>query len=395
MRKNSISIIGGIFCAGVIFLASCTKMDHHYKDYIIERTYIGKPDSIWVQPGDKRVQIGLITPQDAEARDLIVRWNNTDSLVFPIDHDVERQSVIIDNLEERDYVFNAYTTDRKGLRSLPMELSTTVAGDVFRSTIQDRTLSHSVVFPDSIALLWNAMSSETLFGVEVEFTDNAGAKQQVFSRSSTLVSTFQDADPNEPISVRTVFRAHPNAFEYFYTDPVNVDLIATKRNSLTLVSSGYTNAEFIDFNFVRVFLESDVPRPLGGDIDMCYTLGAGSRSNLFTIDGTGFAAFAETWQVAMNFWPVRNVARLKLNRGAAAVELYNELDEMDRTQMVAAYDNSTVTGLNRVSGLLVNDVILLYSSDRDLYVAIKVVSVPPATSGVYGTLGIEFKISRP
>ncbi|GGH08980.1 hypothetical protein GCM10011418_06730 [Sphingobacterium alkalisoli] len=370
-------------------------MDHFYEDYIIERTYIGKPDSIWVQPGDQRVQIGMLTPKDAEARDLIIRWNSTDSMVFPIDHDVESQSVIIDNLEERDYVFNAYTIDRKGHRSLPMELSTTVAGPAYRTTITHRELDYSIIFRDSVALVWKAMSSETLFGVEIDFTDKAGVQQKTLVSSSTFASVVRDADPNESISVRTVFRAHPNAFEYFYTDPVEVDLVATKRNTLTLVSSAYTNAEYIDFHWVRVFLEADVPRPTGTDIDMCYTLGSGSRSNLFTMDGTGFGVFASAWQSAISFWPVRNVARLKLNRGTAAVELYNELDEMDRTQMVAAYENSAATGLNRVSGLLVDDVILLHSSDRDLYVAIKVVSVPPATAGVYGTLGIEFKISRP
>lgn len=395
MRQHIISIIGSVFCAGMLLLASCTKEDHYYKDYVIQRTYIGKPDSIWIQPGDQRVQIGMLTPKDAEARDLVIHWNNTDSVVLPIDHDAETQAVIIGGLEERSYVFNAYTIDRKGNRSLPMELSTTVYGDAYRGSIRDRNLSHSVVFPDSIALVWNAAQLETLFGVEIEFTDKDGEKQQVFSRASTLVSVFHDADADEPISVRSVYRPHVNAFEYFYTDPVEVDLAATKRSSLTFSSNGYLDAVYVDFKLVRTFLESEVPVPMAADIDMCYALGAGSRGNLFAMDGDGFGAFAANWQALINSWAVQNVGRLKLNRGAAALALYDELDETDRSQMVAAYEDSESVPSTRLSSLRVDDVIFLHSVDRDLYIAIKVTGTPPAENGALGNFVIDFKVSRP
>lgn len=395
MKRKMNLIMSSIVFVGVFLFISCTKMDHYYKDYIIERAYVGKPDSIWIQSGDKRVKISLVAPKDREAKDLVVRWGaGMDSIIVPIDHDLERQSFLIEGLEEGSYIFNAYTRDGKGKRSLPIELSSQVFGASFRNTIQDRVLSHSVVFPDSVALLWNAMNSETLYGVEIGFTDKKGVKQTVFSRSTSLVSIFQNADPNKQVTVRTAFRPHQNAFEYFYTNPVDINLITSKRNSLLLVSSEYKNAEYIDFNLVRIFQEAAVPKPVGADVDMAYTLGSGSRSNLFTMDGVGFTAFSADWQNIISQWPVKNAARLKLNRGASALTLYNGLDETNRNQMVAAYDNSTATAQDRVSALLVNDVILLRSTDRGLYVAIKVVSVPPATSGVYGTLGLEFKVSR-
>lgn len=396
MRKRIHAIYSAIFCIGILFFSSCTKMDHFYKDLIVERVYIGKPDSIWVQSGENRVKINFVPPRDAEVKDLIVRWDGgRDSVVVPMNYGSDYQSFIIDNLEERDYMFDAYTTDRKGKRSLPLEMSTPVFGAHFRSTIEKRPFSHSVVFPDSIALLWENMASETLYGVEIDFTDKNGQKQKTFSRSSSAVSVFLDADPNKPVAVKTVFRAHPNAFEYFYTEPVNIDLVATKRNKLTLVSSAYQNAEYIDFKYVRAFLQAEVPRPVGSDVDMAYTLGGSSKSNLFTMDGAGFSAFNADWQLAINQWPVRNSARLKLNRGAAALALYDGLDEMNRSQMVAAYDNSAVAAQDRVFNLLVGDVILLKSTTRNIYVAMKVLAVPPATANTYGKLEMELKISRP
>jgi|GEM_PF-3007680 len=396
MRKNIVSIISGIFCVWAIFLTSCTKMDHYYKDYVIERTYVGKPDSIWVQPGDQRVRIGILTPKDAEAKDLVISWG-TDSMVVPIDHNVERQFILVEDLEERDYVFNAYTIDRKGNRSLPIELSTTVYGDAFRNTMRERNLSYSVVFPDSIAIIWTeaTLLPEALLGNEIEFTDNAGVKQNIFVPRTQMITMLHDADPDKAITLKSAYRPHANAFEYFYTETIDLDLVATKRNSLTFSSASYTDAVYVDFKLVRGFLEVNVPTPLGADIDMCYALGAGSRGNLFTIDGTGFSAFAAAWQNAINAWPVRNVAKLKLDRTAGAVALYDGLDEMDREQMATAYNNSTGTPSNRLSSLAVNDIIFLHSEDRDLYVAIKVTGTPPNVSGALGDFTIEFKVSRP
>lgn len=394
MKRNIVSIMGWTLCSWVLLFAACTKMDYYYKDYIIERNYVGKPDSIWIHPGDQRVQIGMLTPKDAEAKEWIIRWDTKDSLVVPIDREVPEQTVIIDKLEERDYVFNAYTSDQKGKRSLPMELSCPVYGPAFRGTIQNRVLSHSVVFPDSVALVWNPMVSNTLYGVEIRYTDKAGVEQTTSMSSGSLVNIVKDVDLTVPVSVRTMFRPHVNAFDYFYTAPQTVDIATTGRHSLILVSDAYQNAEYIDFKFARVFLEADVPKPLGPDIDMAYTLGGSSRSNLFTMAGEGFKAFADNWQAAINFWRIRNAGSLKLDRTAGALATYNGLDEMNRTQMVAAYENSTANPLDRISSLRVNDVIYLHSKDRDIYVAMKVTGVPPAVSGAYGTFSFDFKVSR-
>lgn len=395
MRKDIISIVGGVFCAGVIFLASCTKQDHFYKEFMVERTYIGKPDSIWIQPGEYRMQVGWLTPQDSEAKDLIIRWSNSDSLVIPIDHDQETQSIIIPNLEERDYVFNAYTIDGKGNRSLNMELNAPVFGDEYRNTLVERALSHSVIFPtDSIGFVFGGTGQlQTLYGTEVEYTDNEGVKQKVIMRATSTIGVIYDVDPNQEITVRTAYRPHPNAFEYFYfeSEPVEVDLVETKRNTLTFGSTGYLDGIYVDFNFVRGFLIADIPRPTGKDIDMAYALGSGSRGNLFTIDGNGFSAFAAAWQSQIAQWPIRNAARMK--RSTLAV--YDALDENNRDQMIAAYESETSAVADRLSNMALDQVVLLHSEDRDLYIAMKVIRTPPAVSGALGDFTIEFKISRP
>ena len=383
-----------VFCICLIVFTSCTKMDHFYKDYIIERDYVGKPDSSWVKPGEKRVQIGILTPRDPRAKDLVIKWGDSDSAVYPINYAVNSQLFVVENLLEQDYVFSLYTKDQTGLRSLPTELSCPVYGDNFRLTMKERELSHAVIFPDSVALLWKSLAVDYLFGTEVQYVDKTGGIKKFMVTPSTSISILKDMDPTKAISLKTAYMPHEKSFEYMYTSAVNVNPISAQRRSFTLVSSTYTDAEYIDFKYARYFLESGVPSPYGRDIDLCYTLGAGSRSNLITIDGTGFGAFAAAWQNNINVWSVRNVARMKVLKGADAVAMYEGLDEMNRDQMAAAYTNAVGAESIRVYPLALNDIILLNSSDRKLYVAMKVTGIPPSTSGVYGTLSFDFKVSR-
>ena len=378
----------------MLFMMSCTKMDHYYKDYIIERKYVGKPDSVWVETGDNKVRIGIRTPKDAEAKQIIVKWDG-DSAKFAINHNIAQQYFVIDNVSEGSHVFNINTSDDKGLYSVPMELSTTVYGELFKSTLNARELSHSIKFTDSVRLIWKNMASEIVEGTEVAYTSKSGEATKVLTDFSNTVDMIKDVDLTKPITYRTAYKPSENSYEYFYTAEEVLDLEATKKNKLTLVSSAYTNAEFIDFNNVQVYLEAEVNDALKKTIDLCYTLGSGSRSNFMTINGTGFGAFAAAWQTNIDLWSTRNAGLMKLDRSTDRLTKYENLDELDRNSMVNAYNNAMPAALNRVSALLVDDIIYLNSSTRGIYVAMKVLAVPPPTAGAYGPIEVEFKVSRP
>lgn len=371
-------------------------MDHYYKDYIIERVYVGKPDSIWLQPGDKKVRFGIRTPKDAEAKELIVKWNNgSDSTSFNIDHSVAQQYFILNNIGEGSHVFTTFTSNKNGLRSVPMELSTTVYGDLYRANLNPRELSHTVRYKDSLAFIWKKMISEQVVGMEIQYTSKGGVPSKILTKYENMEDVIKDIDLNKSITYRTAYSPTANSFEYFYTADNILDIESTHRNMLTLVSSAYTNAEFIDLKYMNVYLESEVADQLKKTIDISYTLGAGSRSNFFTMDGTGFSAFAAAWQSNIDLWPTRNVARIKLDRSTGAMSKYSNLDEFNRNEFEEAYNSSTASPVNRVQSLLVNDILYVYSSTRNIYAAIKVLAVPSPVSGVYGTITLEFKVSRP
>src|SRR5699024_2415421 len=105
--------------------------------------------------------------------------------------------------------------------------------------------SHSVVFPDSVALFWASRFSETLVRSEVEFTDKNGQSQKIISSPQETLNMLKNIDQTKPIWIQTAHLASPNAFEFFLTEATQLDLEETKRNTLTFETTGYLDAAYI------------------------------------------------------------------------------------------------------------------------------------------------------
>ena len=382
----------GLFVSSI--LASCTKMDHHYKDYVISKTYTGKPDSIWIQPGNERVQISWLIPDDPAAKDVVVYWNNgTDSVKVPLDRTVDTGRLVIDNLDEAEFTFNAYIKDAVGNRSVVMELNTPVYGEIFQSTVRDRAASHTAIFSDSTVIVWNSLQGDTFYGNEIEYTDLTGNLQTIFIPAMETTTTIEDIDNSKTILTKTIYLPEPNALDRFYGEDITVDVAESEKHTLHFTGALWDNAEYVDFNLVRIFNQDDIPEPKADIIDMTHVVGSGSKHNLFTMDSENFGVFTPDFQSLIDQWPINNPGTLTyLGNDAAAQAAYDNLDEKDRDQMIAAFEAAkTAHGTtDRLTLLEEGDILFLHSVDRNLYVAMKVTFVEPDTE-----MDVELKISRP
>src|SRR5690606_36982572 len=124
-----------------VSLASCGKMDETYKDFIKDGTivYIGKADSSKYFPGNERVKLYflLADPKVSQAK---IFWNNKrDSLTIPITKatSVDTMNAVLTNLEhgitERKYLFEIYTYDTYGNRSIKVQLPARGYGSFFQT----------------------------------------------------------------------------------------------------------------------------------------------------------------------------------------------------------------------------------------------------------------------
>ena len=181
----------GIFLVIVLIVFnSCTKQDAFYKEYIIERTYVGKVDSAWILAGENRMKVYWLNSKDLSAKNLIVYWNDhKDSVVTPINNTTDTGSVIIEGLKEGDYIFNIVSTDAKGNRSIPIEKSTTIYGDTYRNGLLNQGIDHVVLFKDSVIIFWkNIEVKAQLIGNEIEYSDKNNKKQKVLTPFNTLTT---------------------------------------------------------------------------------------------------------------------------------------------------------------------------------------------------------------
>ncbi len=384
----------GIFF--LIVLTSCSKMDHYYKDYIIERTLVGKVDSVWIKPGENRMELYWLNSKDMTAKNLIVYWNdNHDSALAPINNAIDTGSFIINGLEEGDYLFSIITTDVKGNRSLPIEKSTTIYGNTYRNGLLNQGIDHVVLFRDSAIILWNAIGTKTLLvGNEIEYTDRNNKQQIVFAPLNSLITTIYNIDTTKKTSVRSLYKPDLKALDDIFSNPVEYRLAEKEIHSLQLVAnSTWEEGEFIDFKLVRVFKANEIPSPLAGDIDLCHLRGGGSKHNFFTINSTKFNAFSASYQASVNSWDVRNKSEMiYVKKGTEANAIYDGLNEMDRTAMELSFENAKIShgaGTDRLTLLNTGDLILIHSIDREMYIAVKVANSEPD-----GKIVIGFKVSR-
>lgn len=385
----------GIFL--IIILGSCTKADHFYKDYIIERTYVGKIDSVKIMPGENRMKLLWLNSKDLSAKNLIVYWNDKkDSVLTPINNKTDTSSFIIDNLEEGDYTFNIVSTDAKGNRSLPIEKNTTIYGKTYKNGLINQGIDHVVLFKDSAVILWNYVQVEPLLlGNEIEYTDKDNKKQVVFAPLNSLITTIYNVDTAKIASARSLYKPDPKALDDIYSKTVEYKLSEMQVHSLRLVSnSSWEEAEFIDFKLVRVFKADEIPSPQAQDIDLSHLRGGGSKHNLFTINSPNFSAFASSYQASVDAWDIQNKAEMIfIGGGTEANAIYDGLDANDIAAMEQAYQNAENVygaGTDRLTKLNTGDIVLIHSEDRELYVAIKVAYSEPD-----GIMDLEFKVTRP
>jgi hypothetical protein len=121
-------------------------MNDNIKEYVDrgEVDYIGKTDSVSVAGGKERILINWLVNRDPRIESCIIYWNDkADSAIFPVDRSKlvnGRMSVVLNNMPEGKYVFLLYHTGQSGHRSIVSEVSGSVYGEKYQSSIGIRRM---------------------------------------------------------------------------------------------------------------------------------------------------------------------------------------------------------------------------------------------------------------
>ncbi len=216
-------IICAFFIAAIACMPGCSKMDDTYKQFLDygQQKYPGRPVVGGVLPGYKRMHLTWQNSSDPKVKKAIIYWNNrADSMEVNIDPSQQYTVIPFDDLPEGMYIFEIYTFDSEGNRSIKTEIIGRVYGDFYQSTLLSRPIYDATVVNDSLRISWGGISDTAIQGTEVIYTDKFNKTQRYFVGKDILVSQLPDF-PRGNIQYRTVYLPSPVALDTFYTPWVN------------------------------------------------------------------------------------------------------------------------------------------------------------------------------
>lgn len=214
----------------VFFLLNCADINDIHDVYLEngETIYIAKVDSVDAFSGDQRVLLRLYT-KNPMITTLAIFWDQkVDSLIVPVQNRVSPEyfDVLLGKnsktLSEKSYVFEIFSRDGKGHRSVKYEQIAEVYGDRYRSTLQNHYYKSAVFnsLLSTLTITWFASIDKTESAVEFNYQDKVTGKPTIrIINVGSLGSTTQliNIDSNYPVSYRTLFLPTTTAIDTFYT----------------------------------------------------------------------------------------------------------------------------------------------------------------------------------
>jgi len=198
---------------------ACSKMDSTYQDFIKDGSimYTGAPDSVYIMPGNERLQLRLFL-SDKTAHSAVVYWHNkTDSAHFEL-HQKSQEDLVFDHLPEGSYSFDIYLYDDKGNSSV----RTTSVGLVYGSEYIDGLLPRSIrnaIYKDGTTTISWGNSDPTVLGATIRYINKDGIEKEVHSSIEENAVSLVDFDfENHPVFIyNTAYRPDTLAIDTFHT----------------------------------------------------------------------------------------------------------------------------------------------------------------------------------
>ncbi|QJB33052.1 DUF4998 domain-containing protein [Chitinophaga oryzae] len=208
---------------GMMIFAGCSKMDA-YLDIAgrEEIAYTGRVDSLKVLPGDGRLELTWLLISDPKITGVTIYYNSKkDSVVMPVKRSqgVDSMYHLFSSMPEGTYSFEVYTWNNAGSRSVPAYITGRSYGSIYKNSLLNRALTDAVITDSNAVLSWG-LAEETVTGMEVTYTNNAGATITVKEPRTAASTTLTDYKPGSSFSYRTLFRPDTLCIDTFYTTAV-------------------------------------------------------------------------------------------------------------------------------------------------------------------------------
>ena len=199
------------------FSFGCKKKANTIKEEALIKT--AKVTSVNVYPGKNRVKLTWKISPDAGITKCRVFWNTElKSIDVAVSTGVTDMEVIINNLEEKNHVFSVSAYDTEGNSSEKGSVGGRSYGDIYETSIKNRTLKGVVFNKDALTALisWNT-AELGLVRSEIKYTDASAVEHTVKvlpSAANTILGNFES---DHKFAYRTLYIPNASAIDTFYT----------------------------------------------------------------------------------------------------------------------------------------------------------------------------------
>ncbi len=200
-----------------LMLQSCSKMNDLHDQYLEEGEviYAAKVDSVEAVPGKNRILLNsLIQSQRIET--VRIFWNDyADSAGVQVSNQTGIFPKLLEDLEEKSYIFQLVSIDKFGNESLPFEVDGTVYGDNFQSSLSNRVMTKATVVNGEMTIDWSGAVDYGIF-CTLAYQNQEGeqvTKEVPVSEPETILT-----DWGSDLTYNTAFVPEAGAIDTFYTD---------------------------------------------------------------------------------------------------------------------------------------------------------------------------------
>lgn len=209
----------------ILVFFSCEKMEDIHSDFIKdgEIIYANVPDTLQSLPGRNRIQLKWLVSNGNNITKSVVEWEDEgeqkrQELDVTLNIPLDSVLVTIDNLAEKSYLFFAYNIDRDGNRSVKKQVTGSVYGDIYQSSLTNRPMGTMVGGGtiDSVVIAWGN-PADGYTGTEILYNNGAGEQvsKMVLPGSNRVV--IRDWESEGEMSYRSFYIPEPNAIDTFAT----------------------------------------------------------------------------------------------------------------------------------------------------------------------------------
>lgn len=217
MKLNKILIA----ITALLFLISysCEDMNELHKTYLErgESIYAAKVDSMSSGPGKERIELEIFIV--SQRIDYVrIYWDAREKFVdVQIDNKTGIFKAMIDNLHEKEYLFQAVSFDKYGNKSLSYEVAGVAYGEVYRKSLPNRRIDNIKKTSEGAEFTWIGLS-ENAINTELVYQDIHGVTQTRSISPSTEKDTVPNFPPNGEFVYKTSYKPALNSPDMFYTD---------------------------------------------------------------------------------------------------------------------------------------------------------------------------------